>query len=174
MQKNDTVDLEVQIPESLVAKYSTNDRYKKIKSSAQFVGDKSHTYPVTLKEFATQVTPGTQAYEVVFSLPQPKALKLLPGMTAEVTFMLPKDSQYNVYPIVPLTAVEKADVNAESIVWVFSNGQVEQRKVTLGKITQDGIQITSGLKAGEKIVSAGIQHLSNGMKVKPLKWERGV
>ena len=174
LQKNDSVDLEVQIPESLVAKYSVNDRYKQIKSSAQFVGDKNHTYPVTLKEFTTQVTPGTQAYEVVFSLAQPKDLKLLPGMTAEVTFILPSDGPDHSYPVVPLSAVENADTNGKSVVWVFSNGQVQERKITLGKITDNGIQVTKGLKAGEQIVSAGIQYLSQGMKVKPLKWERGV
>ena len=172
LQKNDTVDLEVQIPEFFVAEYSANERYKKIKSSAQFFGDKSHTYPVTLKEFTTQVTPGTQAYEVVFSLKQPKTIKLLPGMTAEVTFILPNDIDN--YPIVPLSAVENADANGKSLVWVYSNGNVVKRKVALGKITDDGIQVISGLKAGEKIVSAGIQHLDAGMKVKPLKWERGV
>ncbi|WP_239480509.1 efflux RND transporter periplasmic adaptor subunit [Parashewanella hymeniacidonis] len=174
LQKNDSVDLEVQIPEYLVAKYSVNERYKKIKSSAQFIGDKNHTYPVTLKEFTTQVTPGTQAYEVVFSLAQPKDLKLLPGMTAEVTFILPNDGPDHVYPVVPLSAVENADANGESVAWVFSNGQVKERTIKLGKITDDGIQIISGLTAGEQIVSAGIQHLSEDMKVKPLKWERGV
>ncbi len=174
LQKNESVDLEVQIPESMVAKYSVNDRYKKIKSSAQFVGDKKHTFPVQLKEFTTQVTPGTQTYKVVFSLSQPENLKLLPGMTAEVTFVLPNDDINHVYPIVPLSAVENSDANDGSVVWVFDNGAVEERNVSLGKVTDNGIQVIKGLKAGERIVSAGIQHLSTGMKVKPLKWERGV
>ena len=174
VQKNDTVDLEVQIPESIVANYSADERYKKINSYAQFFNDKTHNYPVTLKEFATQVTPGTQAYEVVFSMPQPEDLQILPGMTARVTFMLPNDNLSSAYPVVPLSAVDKSDTNAKSTVWVYVNGQVEQRTVSLGTITENGIQVTHGLKAGEQIVTAGIQHLVNGMKVKPLKWERGV
>ncbi|MGB0894354.1 MAG: efflux RND transporter periplasmic adaptor subunit [Parashewanella sp.] len=174
LQKNDTVDLEVQIPESLVAKYLANEHYKSIKSTAEFVGSDTKSYPVTLKEFATQVTPGTQAYEVVFSLPQPKDIALLPGMTAVINFMLPQSDAEMRYVVIPLSAVEKRDEDGKSLVWIYKNGRVEQRQVSIGQITANGIEITKGVKAGEQVVIAGIHKLHQDQKVKPLEWERGV
>ncbi len=174
LQKTDTVDLEVQIPEKLVAKYLSHDRYKSIKSSAQFVGDSANTYPVFLKEFSSQVTTGTQAYQVVYSMPQLEELALLPGMTAVVNFKLPDTDISKQYPVVPLTAVEKKDSNGKTLVWIYEQGKVRAQQVTLGKITTEGVEVIGGVKAGDQVVTAGVLKLTNGQMVKPLKWERGV
>ncbi|RLV58459.1 efflux RND transporter periplasmic adaptor subunit [Parashewanella curva] len=171
LQKNDTVDLAVQIPELIVANYISNERYKSIKATAHFSGK---SFPVSLKEFATQVTTGTQSYEVVYSMTQPKHVTLLPGMTAEITFELPSDQANKIHPIIPLTSVLKSDESGHSSVWVFADGKVNLRKVVLGNIKENGIEVISGVSANEQIVTAGVNELTDGQNVKPLKWERGV
>ncbi|WP_133407419.1 efflux RND transporter periplasmic adaptor subunit [Parashewanella tropica] len=171
LQKNDTVDLAVQIPELIVANYISNERYKAIKATVNFSGQ---SFPVSLKEFATQVTPGTQSYEVVYSMSQPKDITLLPGMTAEITFALPSDQANKIHPIVPLTSIVNTDESGNSAVWVFTDGKVALRKVVLGNIKKNGIEVISGVSANEQIVTAGVNELTEGQNVKPLKWERGV
>jgi len=46
--------------------------------------------------------------------------------------------------------------------------------VTLGRVSTDGVEVLSGLQKGDVIVAAGLSQLSAGMKVKPLRWQRGV
>ncbi len=67
---------------------------------------------------------------------------------------------------VPLTAIY-APVGGDDYVWVVDgNNIVEKRRVVLGELTgEDSVVIESGLKSGERVVSAGVYHLSNGEKV---------
>ncbi|MDG4870925.1 hypothetical protein P8631_23270, partial [Guyparkeria sp. 1SP6A2] len=71
------------------------------------------------KEYSTQVTPGTQAYEVVFSLPQPDNVQLLPGMSAELTLATLNESPQGFTAIVPISAVDKHDQTGEVTVWRY-------------------------------------------------------
>jgi multidrug efflux pump subunit AcrA (membrane-fusion protein) len=44
---------------------------------------------------------------------------------------------------------------------------VHRREVTLGAVTgSESVEVTSGLRAGERIVVAGVSHLREGMKVR--------
>ena len=43
---------------------------------------------------------------------------------------------------------------------------VEQRRITLGEIADDRQIVTSGLKAGEKVIIQGLQKVSDGKKVR--------
>ncbi|MFA6085860.1 efflux RND transporter periplasmic adaptor subunit [Mucilaginibacter sp.] len=53
----------------------------------------------------------------------------------------------------------------EFFVFVSKDTIAEQRKVTLGPRIQSNVVITSGLKAGEKIVTDGFQRLRDGGKI---------
>ena len=54
-----------------------------------------------------------------------------------------------------------------NFVWVASKeGTAEVRQVTLGTWQGDSVFVESGLFAGDKVVTNGIQKLSNGMRVK--------
>ena len=43
---------------------------------------------------------------------------------------------------------------------------VQKQKVTIGDLTSNGFEITSGLNVGQKIATAGLQTLLDGQKVK--------
>lgn len=78
--------------------------------------------------------------------------------------------------IVPPSAVLKRDQDGEPIVWTYDlgTGQVSARKVSLGKVTSQGIEITQGLTVGDRVVVAGVAKLHESQQVKPLRWQRGV
>ena len=67
---------------------------------------------------------------------------------------------------VPLTAIY-APVGDDDYVWVISSDNVfEKRRVVLGELTESSsVVVLSGLKSGERIVSAGVYHLTNGERV---------
>lgn len=128
--------------------------------------------PVALKSYATEADPQTQTYEVVLALKsRPAGLTLLPGMSVTVlpfaataAKSLPADASLSI----PLTAVA-SDAKGGKFVWVVAaGGQVTRASVALGEIVGGNVTVTSGLTAGERIVTAGVSALREGMKVRPL------
>jgi len=174
LQQDRNIDIVIQVSETLATRVTQLTGDSSNQAQVIFSAQPYKSYPVRLKEYATQVTPGTQSYEVVFTLPQPSDGQILPGMSAELTLKLATAEQ--TVAILPTSAVMKRDANAQNIIWLYNSAThtVNPQTVTLGKVRSQGIEITSGIKAGDKVVIAGIQQLSAGLVVKPLHWQRGV
>lgn len=175
LQKNKDIDVVIQVPESMANQAVTFNPNAKFQPQVRFSNQPEKTYQVSLKEYATQVTPGTQSYEVVFTLPRPTQINVLPGMSAALTLDLSLNNELS-KTVVPASAVMKRDVDGENIVWVYQEetGNVTPQIVTLGRVTTAGIEILAGLSLGDQLVVAGIQYLSPEQQVKPLRWQRGV
>ncbi|WP_257263806.1 efflux RND transporter periplasmic adaptor subunit [Endozoicomonas sp. ONNA2] len=179
LQSSDRLDISIQVPESIVSHVNAkavNNGYQPI---ATFPGAPGKEFPVSYKEHATRVTPGTQSYEVIFTRMAPANMNILPGMTATVIIDLARvmDTQWQPgYFLVPVSAVAKDDVDNKTVVWRFdqNTGQVTPVEVTTGRITEAGVQILAGLNTGDQIVTAGLSQLYKGMPVKPLHRERGL
>lgn len=90
-----------------------------------------------------------------------------PGMTciAKVAIIERDSSAVSL----PLTAIY-APISGADYVWVISeDNRVEMRRVTLGELTGDSsVVVLDGVAAGERVVSAGVYHLTNGQKVRLL------
>jgi multidrug efflux pump subunit AcrA (membrane-fusion protein) len=100
---------------------------------------------------------------------QPDDIKILPGMAGQAwgdreTAILAGD----VGIMVPISAVITSDGEKQNSVWVIDeeSGQVSQRKVTAGKLSDDGILIDERLKPGEWVAIAGVHTLKEGQKVR--------
>ncbi len=179
LQSSDRLDISIQIPESIVShvnKKTVNHDYMPM---ATFPGAPGKEFPVSYKEHATRVTPGTQSYEVIFTRTAPANMNILPGMTATVIIDLAQvistEGQPG-YVLVPISAIAKDDTDNKTVVWRFdpSTKQVHPVEVSAGRITEAGVQIMSGINPGDQIVTAGLSQLSDGMTVKPLRKERGL
>jgi membrane fusion protein, multidrug efflux system len=66
--------------------------------------------------------------------------------------------------LVPASAVQTA--SGTSHVYVVTGDHVEDRIVTTGQTTGDLVEITRGLKAGERVATTNLAQLSDGTKVK--------
>lgn len=88
-----------------------------------------------------------------------------PGMTCQITMRSSEEHKQRL--AVPLSAIY-APASGGTYVWVVSSkNKVELRAVTLGEIFgRDMVSIISGLKAGEKVVIAGVYKLRNQVEVK--------
>ena len=68
--------------------------------------------------------------------------------------------------VIPVGALFGEDAGNVSKVWVVGpDNTVQSREVTIGRITTGGVQITEGLKAGERVATAGVHTLSEGQEV---------
>jgi membrane fusion protein (multidrug efflux system) len=65
--------------------------------------------------------------------------------------------------LVPLAAVRT--VAGTSRVYVISGERAEERIVTVGQPVEDLVEITSGLKAGEKVATTNVAQLADGARV---------
>ena len=88
-------------------------------------------------------------------------------MTA--TIYIKRKTEESELTVVPLSAIK--EINGESSVWVYNpnNQQINGRKVEIVEIKRNGdVTIANGLKAGEIVVSAGVNSLQENQTVKVL------
>lgn len=179
LQEDKTLDISIQFPENLLNSIDKRKIDQNYQPMVTFAG-KNIQYPVTYKEHATQATPGTQAFEVIFSLLVPNdGQTIYPGMGATVSVdlvaMMPDENDAaEGFFVIPLTAMLVDDSTGKNQVWVYRDGDVSPREVTLQRITDNGAVVSGQLAPGEQLVSAGLNKMRIGMKVKPLKRERGL
>ena len=176
LQKDRFIDVVIQVPESLASQVTRFNPNTPFLPSVVFSHSPEHSYPARLKEFATQVTPGSQSYEVVFTLPMPQDISVLPGMSAQLTIDLSHKDASSKAITLPASAIIKRDLDGETIVWTYNSdtGAVQAKIITLGKVTTDVIEVLEVIAVGDKVVVAGVQYLKADQQVKPLHWQRGV
>lgn len=88
-----------------------------------------------------------------------------PGMTCIAVVSVAEEDSHAV--VLPLTAIY-APVGDYDSVWVVGDDDcVERRRVTLGGLTgSSDVVVLEGVKAGERVVSAGVYKLTDGEAVK--------
>ncbi len=92
--------------------------------------------------------------------------RVLPDMGIRVAFLdaePPGDSAIASRLLVPRGAVRK--INGDSVVFVVSGNEAEQRKVDVGAVDGQSVLILSGLAAGERVVLEAPDDLSAGDRV---------
>lgn len=93
-----------------------------------------------------------------------------PGMTASVTFNFGEENEVKDNTLViPVKSVGE-DGNGNYVFLIHSTdgkvGTVKKQRIEIGELTESGFKIKSGLNAGDKIATAGLQSLLDGQKVK--------
>jgi RND family efflux transporter MFP subunit len=115
-----------------------------------------------IREISPVADPSTRTYTVKVAIPDSLAEAKL-GMTAVVQFAS-KSATPQIK--VPLTALfyEKSATS----VWVVEGGAVKLVPVTIAGAAGNDIVLSSGVKAGQTVVTAGVNLLKPGQKVKIL------
>ncbi|MEH6577156.1 MAG: efflux RND transporter periplasmic adaptor subunit [Amphritea sp.] len=180
MQSGDQIDIEFQISESIVALKPRPDALNH-KVDVSFEALPGQRFKAIFRERTAEADPKTGSYTVTLSMARPDALQLFPGMTATVQVDLRQVFELNeVHYVLPVEAVFSAeDKPADSDVrqvWKVSPDtmQVIRTDVRIGTLTARGIEILSGLQAGDVVVAAGVHYLREAMQVRPWIRERGI
>src|SRR5215472_8211032 len=115
-----------------------------------------------IREIAGQADPASRTYAVRISVDMPpQAMRL--GMTALVALSIDDQTAPIVVPLAALT-----EENGGPIAFVVDTASkiVRKTSVSVVGVAEDGVRIASGLQAGDVIVTAGVQFLQDGMRIR--------
>ena len=149
----------VSVSEALVPKLAIGDQADVVVSAAgaQFSG--------TVRSVEKAANMQTQLYTVTLSVPA-EVSGLLSGMFAEVTF---HTDRADGVIVVPSQAVLTR--GETRYVFVVEDGAAKYVEVTLGMMGSGVTEVTSGLTAGQQLVTVGQSYLSDGDPVRIVSGE---
>lgn len=157
------------VPERLITSYKGN----KIQSSfATLVNRKSQKYPITYVEHSTAADPVTQTYKVVFAT-DPVAQRILtPGARAVVNIIF-ESNMYDDGVLIPFSALIGDSKQGFSVYkYNQKDSTVTKVAVQVIKVVDNFAVIEGALKTHDKVVSAGVSHMFDGLLVSEYKGEK--
>ena len=126
--------------------------------------DRDRSFNATLRELSPQADPASRTYAARFTVKDADDTVAF-GMTATVTLTRATDA-----PVarLPLSAILNRGTGP-MVYLVDEAGALVQRPVTVASFTEDTALVTSGLNAGDRIVTLGVQKLEAGLKVRTIE-----
>ncbi len=160
------IEVTVAIPELYISRIKVGDA---VKVAFTAIRDKTHEGVVTEVSFATGRSATT--YPVTIKINDPDE-GIRPGMAVDVLFTFIYEGSENKMLVSAFSVSEDKD---GVFVYVVATGEqdgvgiIQKKPVSVGELTNEGIEITTGLEEGDKVVSAGVSRITAGMKVKLLQ-----
>ena len=160
----DPIAVDVNIGEQDIARFTKLQQQKNVRQDSVFTlqvpGSQTYKLPGKIVTIDRAVDPQTGTLRVRVQFPNPRKL-LKAGMNTTLR-VLNQDTGDQL--VIPARAV--TEQMGEFYVYVVGDSsKVAQRKVVTGTKVKDKIVVRQGLKAGETIVSDGLQNLHEGAKV---------
>ena len=153
----DELKVDVSVPENLISLFGTG-----LDATVEFDSVPDTPYPGKVTEVGVAATGTT--FPVSVRLANPEGLRA--GLAAQVIFQFAGEG---VAILVPVSAV--AEDQAGRFVYLVLPGEadgtgiVRRQPVEVGDIVSEGMEITAGLSAGDKVVTAGVSVIREGLKV---------
>jgi RND family efflux transporter MFP subunit len=180
IQSKDSVDITFQVPENVVTRIRRGEG-KKASITVTFPSHPEQTFPAESKEFDTEADPQTQTFRAVVTIPIPTTFTVLEGMSTTVRVdlseLLKDNNNKIVLPVTAVFAAEEQPVETtKRYVWRVDPNtmQVSRQAVTVGQLTEGGIEVTSGVEPGQQVIAAGVNFVKEGQTVKRWERERGL
>jgi RND family efflux transporter MFP subunit len=166
LQDVEELEIVVDVPETfMAAELSGSDIVEMV---AELSAAPGLRFPVQIREVAQVADPTTQTFTIRTAMQAPEGIRLLPGMTATVVINYRRASILGDRIMVPISAVFKRD-NGDQVVWIIGEDQESvPRQIKTGVASGGQIEITEGIKPGDRIATAGVSFLREGMKVRDL------
>lgn len=126
------------------------------------VSSLDETFKGKITEVGSAADPSSRAFTVKITIANPNLL-IRPGMIAEAKISSGTKSEFLAIP----TEAVVRNLNNENVVYVVDKGKNKafERKVSLGKLADNYIEILSGLNPGDVIVTAGQNKLTDGADI---------
>jgi RND family efflux transporter MFP subunit len=125
----------------------------------------NRSFPGRVARYADKLLSGTRTMDTEVDVPN-ASLILIPGMFAEVNLTL---ASHNGVLTVPIPAVDLSggDDSLGQVVVVTPENRIEIRKVQLGMQTASSVEVRTGLRAGDLVVTSNRSRLEAGQQVRP-------
>jgi RND family efflux transporter MFP subunit len=160
------IEIAVDVPENVMAAdLASADILQLV---AEFSAAPGQRFPVHIKEVAQRADPVTQTFTIRVAMLVPEGINLLPGMTATVAMTYRRAGILGGRIFVPVSAILQ-DGTGEPVAWVIGQDQAAARRVVkTGEAAGGRVEIVDGLQPGDRIATAGVTFLREGMKVRDL------
>lgn len=157
----DSLIVEVDVPELHVSHVRTD---QPCEVNVEALADRSFQGKVTRISPRVNRAKGSVAVKVSLLKPDPK---LLPDMSARVSFLAETPPVANVAPmrVVPGRAVVQRQ--GRTVVFVLDQGRVRQTPVAVGKAVGDNLELLEGPATGTRVVQEPPERLADGDAVSP-------
>ena len=149
-------EVQVAVPEMDIAQFKVGKDVK-----ARFWSDDALALDGKVREVAGSADPQSRTFAVRVSLPNDP--RVLLGMTATI-----EAQELGAKPSVDIPLSALAEKDGGKIVWVVDRkaATVHARPIEVSEFSDDGVRVSQGLSAGDVVVAAGTQFMSENMKVK--------
>ncbi len=105
------------------------------------------------------IDPASRSFEIQINLPANK--KYRPNMLAVLKIV---DYQNNKALVIPVSAIQKSE--SGDFVFIAENGKAKKVVIKPGRTYNGNVEIISGLKIGDKVITVGVQDLNEEDAVK--------
>lgn len=163
-----TVEVHTAVPEDfIISRSAVSDIYSILEAYPE------KRFKARIKEIGKRTGDTGQSYPLTVVLDVPRGCVVDPGMAATVHAVIEQPGNLGQSFWIPGSAV-LADDEGRSCVWQIPTETMAVNRVgvTTGNLSGTSIEILSGLKQGDKIVSAGSRFLRDGQIVTILKSRR--
>ncbi|SDX43564.1 RND family efflux transporter, MFP subunit [Lutibacter oricola] len=163
LNAGDNINVIVGLPENVINKVSLG-----MLTELTFSAIENQTFKGSVIEISPIIDVNSATYTVKIDIVKPiEAIK--PGMATNVEFNFSEnEKEVDDSLIIPLNAVGE-DINGKFVFIINSadnkTGEVKKHTIEVGNLSTAGIVVTKGLKAGDRIATAGLQTLLDGQKV---------
>ena len=129
-----------------------------------------------INKISAEASEATRTYPVTLIMNQPKDFTILPGMAGKAwrnpdpeDTDLPSDLHGFEVPVSAILA----EAHTNNSVWIVdqATNTVSRQAVTLGAVSPNGV-LVQGLKGGEIIVTAGVNKIKEGQKVRIIQTQK--
>lgn len=158
----DCPEVHVSVPETQIHGVGVGDAV-----AVTFAALPGERFPATVTEVGVAMTSSASAFPVVAKLTE-HCGRVRPGMAADVAFSFDSGGQAGGV-IVPTVAVGEDRIGRYVFVLEARDEArytARRRAVETGQPTVLGIPVLSGLEAGERVVTAGVRRITDGMTVR--------
>ena len=117
-------------------------------------------FPTTVRTGSRGISATSRTFTVELKVPGKYAGQLRPNQVAQVRI---QNYRAQSVPVLPVDAVQKDETN--SFVYVVQGGKAVKRIIKPGKTYNGKVEVSEGLKADDKVITAGYQNLNEGQTV---------
>lgn len=174
-QGHDNIDIVFNVPEKLLLLFNPLNNPLRPAFEIRFDALPSKHFTALYKEHDALPDSVTRSFKVTATMPTPKELTILPGMSVNVRadvagITAPKGAGG---VLVPLEAVFE-DAGKRWVWKVDAQNQARKTEVKVFGLEDGSVRILEGLEDGDRLVAVGIAHVAEGMKLRAYQKERGL
>ena len=171
LQSVNRVRVVADIPEAVAATVKRTDLEK---VTVKFEVEGTPEFDAEIEEVEIEADARTQTYAVTLSLERPEGFNVLPGMSASVRIYLKPEVLERQSGIAVAADAIFVDEAGTPFVWIVDPGSmtVSKKQIEVTDMSGPQVYVRSGISGGERIVTAGVHFLEDGMKIRLLDGQK--